>query len=580
MSREDEIRIVLGSERYATSTDKPVWVQVPLAGQRRDMVEGERNIFISQLQQFNDERQASDTFRISGKLVNLFENVLSGSTTYVPFKNFLYYTNSVNNAISNTTNPNAAWEGFPQFYEFTFYREQGIPGHVPFVAKSASSYNWMVYLTYPFSSDTTQRMSWTSEKFGVTNANFLVSDGIPFVMDNGTIDGVKVVYFYCATNHNLKIGDFFEVNIPTQPFGIDFKKVFQVYTLGDGTYGSEKNVFTTYDQKYTLTQIQTGTYGNFKRILTNTNSGETKSRYYVRLHKTLTEISDVDIFKSGFETNPFKTEHKLEYSALTPNSVQRVSFKDDNQNYSFSFSKDVTIDGLLDNNNKPLTKLFVSAVQRGYMGYFNPPSLTINGLPTAIDIGWEFNFLQNSVDTWWNHSSTINKDNIPLDSYLHNSSNFYFNQILPLGSTLKGDFCEYNDFEQKEYVLSPGIHKYSFNPTYLLDSSPATYPSGYCYKPHHEIVIRVFSDDLETAKKGEVDNIPSYSWFSEVEQTFFWRDIYSYGFIDGDGRGVNYPFINGAHYPFTSILFNQYPLNRNMFVQTNQINTIETDNCE
>jgi hypothetical protein len=438
----------------------------------------------------------------------------------------------------------------------------------------------MVYLTYPFSSDTTQRMSWTSEKFGVTNANFLVSDGIPFVMDNGTIDGVKVVYFYCATNHNLKIGDFFEVNIPTQPFGIDFKKVFQVYTLGDGTYGSEKNVFTTYDQKYTLTQIQTGTYGNFKRILTNTNSGETKSRYYVRLHKTLTEITDVDIFKSGFETNPFKTEHKLEYSALTPNSVQRVSFKDDNQNYSFSFSKDVTIDGLLDNNNKPLTKLFVSAVQRGYMGYFNPPSLTINGLPTAIDIGWEFNFLQNSVDTWWNHSSTINKDNIPLDSYLHNSSNFYFNKILPLGSTLKGDFCEYNDFEQKEYVLSSGIHKYSFNPTYLLDSSPATYPSGYCYKPHHEIVIRVFSDDLETAKKGEVDNIPSYSWFSEVEQTFFWRDIYTYGFIDGDGRGVNYPFINGAHYPFTSILFNQYPLNRNMFVQTNQINTIETDNCE
>ena len=580
MSKEDEIRVVLGSKRYASSTDKPVWIQLPLEGERRDMVEGERNVFISQVEQFNEERQKSSSFRLSGKIVNLFNNTLSGSTQYPPYKNALYYTNSINNAISNTVNPNSPWEGYPQSYEFTFFREQGIPGHVPFVAKSAASYNWMVYVTYPYSSDTTQRMSWTSEKFNVTNSNFLVSDGIPFVMETGLLDGVQVIYFYCATNHNLKIGDFFEINLPTQPLGINGKKVFQVYTLGDGSYGSEKNVFTTYNQKFSPNQTQTGTYGNFKRILTTTNSAETKSRYYIRLHKTLTEIKDLDIFKSGFDRNAFKVKYKTEYSALTPNNIERVSFKDDNQNYSFSFSKDVNIDGLLDNNNKPLTKLFLTTIQRGYMGYFNPPSLTINGTPTGIDIGWEFNFLENNVDTWWNHSSTVNKDNIPLDSYNFNSLNFYFNKLLPLGSTLKGDFCEYNDFEQQEYVLSPMAHKYSFNPTYLLDSSPATYPSGYCYKPHHEIVIRVFSNDLETGKKGEIDNVPSYAWFSENEQSFFWRDIYTYGFIDGDGRGVNYPFLNGFQYPFANILFNQYPLNRNMFIQTNQINTIETDNCE
>jgi hypothetical protein len=219
-------------------------------------------------------------------------------------------------------------------------------------------------------------------------------------------------------------------------------------------------------------------------------------------------------------------------------------------------------------------------VQRGYMGYFNPPALTFNGSPTAIDIGWDFNFLENSVDTWWDHSSTVNKDEIPLDSYTVNSLNFYFNKILPLGSVIKGDFCEYNDFEQNEYVLSNINHKYSFNPTLLWDASPVNLPSGYVYKPHNEITIRVFSDDIETGKKGEVDNIPSYAWFSETEQTFFWRDIYSYGFIDGDGRGVNYPFLNGAHYPFSNILFNQYPITRKMFVQTNQINTIERDECE
>lgn len=580
MSRDDEKRIVLGSKRYASSTDKPVWIQLPLAGERRTMVEGERNVFINQATQFNDERQSSGKFRISGKLVNLFQNELSGSTQYTPYKNFLYYTNGINNAISNVSNPNSPWEGYPQFYEFTFFREQGIPGHVPFVAKSASSYNWMVYVSYPFSSDTTQKMSWTSEQFNITNSNFSVSDGIPFVMESGTLNGKLLIYFYCGTNHNLSIGDFIEINLPQQPLGIGGKKVFQVFSVGDGSYGSERYVFTIFNQKFNPNQVQTGTYGNFKRILTITNSAETKSRYYIRLHKTLTEIKDLDIFKSGFDRNAFKTQSKLEYSALTPNNVQRVSFKDDNQNYSFTFSKDVNIDGLIDNNGKPLTSLYLTAVQRGYMGYFNPPTLTADGTPTAIDIGWEFNFLKNSVDTWWDHSGTINKDNIPLTSYNYNSLNFYYNELLPLGSTLKGDFCEYNDFEQQEYVLSPITHKYSFNPSLLWDSSPVTYPSGYFYKPHHEITIRVFSGDIETGKKGEVDNVPSYSWFSETEQTFFWRDIYTYGFIDGDGRGVNYPFLNGAHYPFSNILFNQYPVKRNMFVQTNQINTIQTDDCE
>lgn len=585
MSREDEIRVVLGSKRYASSTDKPVWVQVPLVGEIRDMVEGDRNIFINQVEQFNDERQTSSKFRLSGKIVNLFENTLSGSTQYPPYKNNLYYTNSTNNAISNSTNPNSPWEGYPQFYEFTFFREQGINGHLPYVTKSAATYNWMLYITYPFSSDTTQRMSWTSEKFNVTNSNFMVSDGIPFVIQTGQLDGVQVVYFHCGIEHNLSIGDFFEINLPTQTSGINNKKVFQVYTIGDGTYGSEKYVFSTFNQKFNPSEVQTGTYGNFKRIINTTNSGETKSRYYIRLHKTLSEIKDVDIFKSGFDRNAFKVNSKVEYSALTPNNVQRVSFKDDNQNYSFSISKDIDIEGLLDNNGKPLTKLFLSVVQRGYMGYFNPPSQTQEGLPTAIDIGWEFNFLDGIVDNWWNHTSTNNKDNIPLENYNVNSLNFYYNGILPIGSDLKGDFCEYNDFEQKEYVLSPLIHKYSFNPSLLWDSSPVTYPSGYCYKPHHEIVIRVFSDDLETGKKDEVDNIPSYAWFSEKEQTFFWRDIYTYGFIDGNGLGVNYPFLNGAHYPFSNVLFNQYPISRKTTIKTNQINanqinTIQTDECE
>jgi hypothetical protein len=257
-----------------------------------------------------------------------------------------------------------------------------------------------------------------------------------------------------------------------------------------------------------------------------------------------------------------------------------LSIKDDNQNYSFVVNKDIDINGLLDNNKKPVTELFLTIINRGYMGYFNPPSITSLGTQTGLDIGWGFNFLKNSIDSWWTHTSVVNKDEIPVDSYQFNGNTFYYNKILPIGSVLKGDFCEYNDYEQKEYLLSPLSHKYSFNQALFSDSSTPTLPNGYIYKPHYPIKIRVFSDYIEFGKKEDTDNIPFYSWFSESNQTFYWRDIYTYGYVDGSNNGVNYPFINGTHYINSTVIFKQYPINRSLFVETSLINTAQTDDCE
>ena len=61
------------------------------------------------------------------------------------------------------------------------------------------------------------------------------------------------------------------------------------------------------------------------------------------------------------------------------------------------------------------------------------------------------------------------------------------------------------------------------------------------------IPIRALSDYVENGTKDTVDNIPKYSWFSEYNNKWYWKDIYTYGYIDSDGIGVNNPFINGAH---------------------------------
>jgi hypothetical protein len=570
MRKQDEIRIVLGSKRYAGSTIVDEQIQLPLFGQQRSLVQGDRSSIVSLDNIFDGERQTSNTFRLNGKIVNLFNNAISGKTYYTPFKNSLYYLNP---EISINTN---VWSGFPQYDEFSLIRTSGITGHVDFKPKSASTYNWSFYTSYAYSSTTAQTMTYTSEKFNVTNQSFNVASGIPFVMGTGTTNGKSVVYFYFPNNHNLQVGQWVELTT-----SINNKYVFQVFSLGDGEYRSEEKVFTIFNLSFSSNDVYNGRYGNFKRIGNITNSGETKSRYYVRLHKIITNNDETFVTKLGFENNPFPVKRKLEFSAITPNQVQRVSVKTGTQSYGFSVNKDIDIQNLIDNNGKPISELFFTIVNKGYMGWFNKPSINQT---SALEIGWEFNFLKNTMDNWWNKQSTFNKDNIPYNFYTKQNINFYYNEELNVGDTIKGDFCEYNDIEQKEYVLSPLFHKYSVNPILFLDvqtSGNTNLPSGYAYKPHYSIPIRVYSDYIESARLTEIDQAPFYSYFSDNTKTFIWRDIYSYGYIDSNNLGLNIPFINNAHYPFREIVFIQYPMKRNVSnIETTIINDPITDNCE
>jgi hypothetical protein len=594
MRKQDDIRIVLGNKRYAGASNQPVQIQLPLKGDSRNFIQGDRTTLVDLQDIFEKERQKSTTFRIAGKIVNIFNNSVSGRTNYSPFKNSLYYINP-QESIST-----GVWQGYPPYQEFEFIRESMIENHVPFISKSSTTYNWSIYTSYAFSSTTAQTMSYTSEKFNVTNTNFQVHEGIPFVIDTGTFNGKDLVYFYCATSHNLTPGQYVKLNIT-----INNKNVFQVYDVGDGTYGTEKNVFSIYDLKFDPNDIITGTYGNFKRIITLANSGESESRYYIRLHKILSSQDETFLTKMAFENNPFPVEKKLEYSALTPNNVQRVSVKDGRQSYGFTINKDLSVENLIDNNGKPITEFFITIINKGYGGWFNKPALNSS---SAIDIGWKFNFTKDVNNQWWKHNSSVNKDNIPFNTYQIGGQGFFYNQTPNIGDMVKGDFCEYNNIEQKEYVLSDIHHKYSFN-TNLFSSSQLNQnvvtivggfggginlnfgnlfndpeiPEGYIYKPHYSVPIRVFSDYIESTGLEQVSDAPFYSYYSNETQQFIWRDLYTYGYIDSDGIGINHPFINGAHYPFKEIIFLQYPIARSsngMVGDITIINQPTNDNCE
>ena len=100
------------------------------------------------------------------------------------------------------------------------------------------------------------------------------------------------------------------------------------------------------------------------------------------------------------------------------------------------------------------------------------------------------------------------------------------------------------------------------------------------YKPHYSIPIRVFSDYIENANLEDIDSAPFYSFYSNNDTKFYWRDLYQFGFIDNDGLGLDIPFINGAHYPFKDITFIHYPTKRNTSLIVNNINLPITDPCE
>jgi hypothetical protein len=171
--------------------------------------------------------------------------------------------------------------------------------------------------------------------------------------------------------------------------------------------------------------------------------------------------------------------------------------------------------------------------------------------------------LAKTATPWWDLNNQRSNTNIPVSAYtLTNGATktFYYNTDLKTGDTMDGDFCEWNDYEQVERVVSPYYHKIKFNQTvFQTTNNFSTNSPGYYYQPHNPMVIKVFSDYIETAELGQIDNVPSWAFYSTTDQQFRWRDIYTYGFIDNLGRGVDYPYLNSAHYPYTQAIFRLIP---------------------
>jgi hypothetical protein len=408
-----------------------------------------------------------------------------------------------------------------------------------------------------------------------TSWSWVASDGIPFIIVVGSNDNTRVISFRCVMPHGLNIGDY--VYLSFDYFG---DQLFLVSSLGDTGFGSEEYIFNIDNIGYIGTTFNQGVTGTFKKVLDDANSGETMSTYYVRRHKILTSSDNAVLVKAGFEQNIFTSKSKLEPAVLTPNNLVRTSVKEGNQSYTLTFNSDIDITGLIDNQKRPLSELYFTTIWKGYFGWTNP-----------LKEGFTFNLplVNNEPSPWWDINNVSSDANLPIGIYFSQTTPpvgpFVYNENLQIGDIVDGDYCEFNAYNQEERVISNILHKFTFNSTYFNltgnTTSNNTNQLGYYYQPHKTVVIRRFSDYIEEGDAQLIVGVPDYSFYSNLSNSFRWRDLYPFGFIDASGIGVDFPFINGKHYPFVENIFRLIPEGSqigNQFI--NEIAEPTIDECE
>jgi hypothetical protein len=381
---------------------------------------------------------------------------------------------------------------------------------------------------------------------GGTIQTFKASDGLPFRISS---TGSTYLEFTSPVEHGMKQGEYVLFSGITTPFYIS--------SVGNEIYDSSKYVINI-----TLAQIPTGiTFTTImigKRCIDLKNLSGSTSQYYVHRLKTLTSVNDFIMDGIGFETPIFEDEKKLLYqNAAFVNDV--LVERNRMESVLYDFKTPLQLSGITNNLGYTPTEVYLATIFRNGAGYFSYPP----------KVGFKFNF----HDTWIDNIFTgTTESKLSGTTYTFSGITFTSGNTLPLGTTgLVGSFVEYNPKEMNERIISDAFHKIT-NPAPIFyygqtgnttgfSGATAANPFGLYYQPYHKIKLKELSPYIESSKVNNplnttvIFNMPDNAIYDTTDQVWRWRDVYDDGYIDPDGFGTNFPFINGNHYVKTNINF-------------------------
>lgn len=546
-------KILLPRKKFYNAIDEDLDLRVNLDESQILLRENEKNILLDISQLFSKERNQSVKYKIHGKLKMIFRNEYFGNTPYEPLARSLYLIDETSNV------------GYLPYNEYAFLRNDvvkeknnivtgttlteytpdivfdGYTGHTITTPINAPYVNWNIYLTYVNDHDEEYEMTYTLS--GDTNGNktyrFIASDGIPFEVK--TVD--KFFRFTSPVEHGINQGEYVIIN----------DTPLYVTSLGDETYNSEKYIVNVLENdiplNMTFDQVVTG-----KRCIDDKDIENTTSKYYVHIHKTLTDSDDYILDKIGFETPIWKDERKILFeNVLGENDV--IVEKNRMESLLFDFKEPLVLSGITNNLGYTPTDIYVTTIFRNGNGYFNYPP----------KVGYKFNFHDTWVDNHFSGNTSL-ETNLTTTELDTNTSGytFYGGNMVEKGTNLIGSFIEYSLSELRERVVSETFHKITLRSDIFnhgQNSGSNQYgasinnPLGLFYQTHYKVKLRQLSPYVETSQTDNVVNMPENAKYFEDEGMWKWRDLYDQGFIDSDGNGVNHPFINGTHYVKTDINF-------------------------
>jgi hypothetical protein len=559
-------KIILPSARFAEASDEDLNIRLDLNESKNLLREGDRDVVLDLSKLFDDERNRSKKYNIYGKIKMIFRNMYFGNTDYTYLKDRLYLVGN---------GSTYRWDGYMPYDEFAFLRTDvvrelnvinktstlgyflqnivvtGSTGHTLITPITAPYQNWNLYLSYVYDTDDTIPMKYTLS--GNTVRDFVAGDGIPFrVYDKNNY--YKLV---SPVEHGMSQGEYIVINGGSFNNSTPFSgKTFLIESVGDEVFESEKYVVNILKSQFnpstSLSNIVV-----CKRCIDINNPTKTLSKYYVHKHKTLTNVNDYILDKASFESPIWEDEKKILFENFSGENDVVVD-RNRMESVLFGFKKPLSLEGLVNNLGYTPTEVYLTIIFRNGNGYFiYPPK-----------VGYEFNFHNSWVDNHFS-GSTSNENSLTFTLFSGNTNlpgytgfTFTSGQTIPVGTILRGAFVEYNEFEYKERIVSESYHRFSSrgsststkNNFYHFQDDPSYYSGasinnmvGLYYQPHYRIKLRELSPYVETYKGTDIYNLPENARFDTSTNEWRWRDLYSHGYVDVDGYGTNYPFLNDTH---------------------------------
>jgi hypothetical protein len=312
-----------------------------------------------------------------------------------------------------------------------------------------------------------------------------------------------------TTPHNLLVNDFVDIRTGTSSV---FNGTWRVYSI----------VSTT---KFVIRidlSIPKGTTQTYSPYISWRRLDGTPSEYYIRNFEVLTS-NNYEVYPCAFSTNT--------YSDVSDPTIGTV-----NDIWSFQYNQDVSVERIRDNRGGPISEMYYTIVKRAGQNPFDW---------TNVIADWDFNHETTSVSPY--NGLEIISQYVPssigtIEKFSARTETIDINGEIKAisGSKYIGDFIDYNSKEIQERTIAEIIHR--FGTTSNLAGE------GYYHKPFKKLQLRKYSNIIETAPSGQtVVDIPE-NYVTYADSSIAWKDLLTIGYFEEGTNGVDYPFVNGAHY--------------------------------